>query len=100
MRLSKPLYCLLGLALLAPAFADNAVPATDPSFTRAISVAQQARLVRVADNSCTDFARQSCGSRRQMCKMVVMANASDQAAHDQGCESDFNACLVTAGCRY
>lgn len=58
----------------------------------------QHHFLRVAQ-SCTDYQRQSCVSQRQTCMMVVMADPSQQAEHNQECESDFDACLVGAGCR-
>jgi hypothetical protein len=59
------------------------------------------RLIKVSNNECTRSDRSNCDRQRSMCKMVVFPDNQQQQKqqHDAGCESDFNACLITAGCR-
>jgi hypothetical protein len=86
MRIVRPTAVLLALIAISTSFADPTLPP---------------RLIKASNNECTRADRSSCDRQRTICKMVVFPDNQQQQKqqHDASCESDFNACLVTAGCR-
>jgi hypothetical protein len=80
------------MALLAAA---NASAESGP-----MTPVRAAHRLTLAQNSCTQNDRDSCGRQRDTCMLVYDPDPAAQERYHQKCEADFNACLVQHACRY